>query len=856
MVKSGDFEHKVKIHLGPPRLVLEGVQKALPVSQLRRGGAKRRVKVGRSRSGRRSCCCCCCCGSAFVKNQAKRWRILSNSSCYTCGEIARSSPFRITSMDAKDPRRSSDDPTNEQRSFGSNCLPQSQSQNKISIGILAEPTQKLNSGVKDDEPAFTSAKNEAQCRNLLVENFKQTATKYLPGETAQVCGKEHPFLQNNSNADKQSNDISSQQSGKKAKNNMEKNEELEGATVQETNELNKGKQEEKQGERAAQRSNRTLRMKLSEILETASSPTKKSVSFETPSKVENGLKLEGHFHQNNIKAANSRRDTDTIENDSVGPNANETKRRPVTRLLMKKEATNKPKPVRMTNHPIGNRGDLPNSSIGGRGGGLKRKNIFSFSEDIWSQNVNVASDVNTSTMFYKKGGRHNSGLEQKKNCAFQTTEKRQREKTELPAQKPSSDGRSGNSFDHLSRDEQKDLHPMNGVVKEIHNSPARKKKYQKDVNGPELHGESGLREYLHCFSSKNNEGIHFEDNNLEMGVETPIQNQSRSPCLSAARRKQSEPGAHSPAATEKQPGGKDLTSSSTFWNSKASSFRFDVEPESSDGFEEFKTPTIRKSSFDDKEKLSDGMPQSSAEHDIDSFEDHTIKKEPKPMWTPESDDCETSSFLLRSTKMPHGQGAVRTKEFNSILPSLKGTPESNGLEGPSDAQNGDSLARAVSLFASALEKVRTKMKLLVIKKSVEVLESVAQETELQLQNVESQIATDIEKFTILEEPKRKTLEKKFQEQQECLSVMYQRFKEDMNKHFEDCQKTLEELEIYQREQKGGAGKLKSQHKKLLLQVEEGIGSQISDAERRIMIVAQHKMLQLRHVIREFLSKDN
>ncbi|KAK9167840.1 hypothetical protein Scep_003031 [Stephania cephalantha] len=511
-------------------------------------------------------------------------------------------------------------------------------------------------------------------------------------------------------------------------------------------------------------------MKLSEILETASSPTKRSVSFETPSKVEKGLKLEGHFHQNNIKAANSRLDTDTIENDYVAPNADETKRRPVTRLLMKKEATNKPMSVRMTNHAIGNRGDLPNSSIGGRGRGLKRKNIFSFSEEIWSQNINVASDINTSTMIYKKGERNNSGLDQEKNCAFHA-EKREREKTELPAQKPSAHGRAGNSYDHLSRDEQKDLHPMNGVVKEIHNSPARKKKYQKDVNGSELPGEAGLQEGLHCFSLKNNEEIHFEDNNQQMGVETPIQNQNQnqnhSPlCLSAARRKQSEHGAHSPAATEKQPEGKDLSSSRTFWNSKASSFRFDVEPESSDGFEEFKTPTIRKSPSDEEEKLSDGMPKSSAEHDIDSFEeDHAIKKEPKPARTPESDDYETSLFLLRSTKTPHGQGAVRTKEFNSPLPSLK-------------------------------------------------------------------------------------------EQQECLRVMYERFKEDMNKHYEDRQTTLEELEIYQREQKGGAGKLKSLHKKLLLQVEEGIGSQISDAERRILMVAQHKMLQLRHVVMEFLSKDD
>ncbi|KAK9084474.1 hypothetical protein Scep_030945 [Stephania cephalantha] len=750
-------------------------------------------------------------------------------------------------MDAEDGRRSPDVPANEEKSFASNYLPHSQSQ-KISIGVLVEATPKIISGVKNDEAAF-SARNGAKCRNLLEENFKQTSTKFSSEDTAQVCEKEHPFLQTNSNAYKKPNNISSEQSRNKARN-MEKNEELAGATLQESNELNRRKQEEKQGERAAQRSNETLRMKLSEILGAASSPTKKSVSFETPNKTENSLKLEGHFDQNNIKAANSRRDTDTIENDSMSPDPNETKRRPVTCLLMKKKGTNKPKPVQMTSRAIGNRGKVPHSSIGGCG--LKRKNIFSFSEEIWSQNMHVASDVDTYTIFYKKGKRGSSGLEEKRNCAFQTTEKREREKTELLAQKSSSHGRAGKFHDHLYQDDQKDLQSMDGVAKEIHNSPARKKKYQKeDVHGLELHGGTGQEE------------IHFKDDNQQIGVETPIQNQKCSPCSSTPRSKQNECGAHSPVAAAKQPKGKDLSASRAFCNSKASSFRFDVEPEFSDGFEEFKTPSIRKSPSEEEEKLSDGTPQSSAEHDIDSFaEDPTIKKGPKPMWTPQSDDCETSSFLLRSTKMPRGQGVIQTKEFTSPLPSLKefaGTQHSNGLEGHSDAQNGDSLARAVALFASALERVKAKMKLLEIKKSAEVLASVMEETKLQLQNFESQIAKDVEKFTILEESKRKALEKKFQEQQECLSIIYEKFKEDMNNHFEDCQRTLEELKIYQREQKGGAGKLKSLHKKLLLQVEEGVGSQISDAERRILMVqkvAMHKMLQLRHVIMMFLSEDD
>ncbi|OVA16610.1 hypothetical protein BVC80_1543g42 [Macleaya cordata] len=92
------------------------------------------------------------------------------------------------------------------------------------------------------------------------------------------------------------------------------------------------------------------------------------------------------------------------------------------------------------------------------------------------------------------------------------------------------------------------------------------------------------------------------------------------------------------------------------------------------------------------------------------------------------------------------------------------------------------------------------------KRGSEILASVAEDIKLQLQNVDSQIQRDIGKFTSLGKSKRKRLETRFQEQQERLKLIQDKFKEEINQHLQDSRSTLDDLEAYQIELKGNAEK--------------------------------------------------
>ncbi|KAF6172275.1 hypothetical protein GIB67_024897 [Kingdonia uniflora] len=216
------------------------------------------------------------------------------------------------------------------------------------------------------------------------------------------------------------------------------------------------------------------------------------------------------------------------------------------------------------------------------------------------------------------------------------------------------------------------------------------------------------------------------------------------------------------------------------------------------------------------------------------------------IWSPEINNPVKPSFMFRPSKRLCSEEGIGITEI-SPSPSQKCTQKSNDLLGASDQSHEDGLSRAVAIFALALEKLKTKMELQTSKKSSEILASVAEKIQLQLQNVETQIQTDM-KFTNLGKSKRKRLESRFQEQQERLNLIRQKLIEEVNQHLQDSKNTFEELESYHRELKGNAEKQKASHKKLLLQVEEAIGTQLTDAERRIMTLqkASEPLISSKH----------
>ncbi|XP_057965565.1 meiosis-specific protein ASY3 [Malania oleifera] len=209
---------------------------------------------------------------------------------------------------------------------------------------------------------------------------------------------------------------------------------------------------------------------------------------------------------------------------------------------------------------------------------------------------------------------------------------------------------------------------------------------------------------------------------------------------------------------------------------------------------------------------------------------------------PKTGTPEKSNFMLHPTKR------LRTHQE---------TERSDELHVPSEQDHGDGLARAVSLFALSLERVKSRIKSVASKKSSEILMSAAEGIYLQLQNVNSQIQKDVGKLTSLNKSNRKCLEAKFQEQQVVMRKIHERFKDEVVQHLQDCRSTLEGLEAHRKEFNWTIERRKASHMKLLAQVEEAIEMQLNDAEIRITTVhklVREKMLQLKHVFAECLKE--
>ncbi|KAK9747554.1 hypothetical protein RND81_02G000200 [Saponaria officinalis] len=174
----------------------------------------------------------------------------------------------------------------------------------------------------------------------------------------------------------------------------------------------------------------------------------------------------------------------------------------------------------------------------------------------------------------------------------------------------------------------------------------------------------------------------------------------------------------------------------------------------------------------------------------------------------------------------------------------------------SEANADDGLARVLSLLGLALEKVKSKMALATNRRCLDILMSAAEEIHSQLQDVESQIQTDLGKLTCLETSKRKHLEIKLQEQQEQLMAVYEKFKEDIHKYLQECRGAVEGLETQHVEVKGTVEKQKASHRKLVLQAEAAVENHLVHAQQKIMSVqktGKKKMQQLKVTVGECIK---
>ncbi|GMH09895.1 hypothetical protein Nepgr_011736 [Nepenthes gracilis] len=158
---------------------------------------------------------------------------------------------------------------------------------------------------------------------------------------------------------------------------------------------------------------------------------------------------------------------------------------------------------------------------------------------------------------------------------------------------------------------------------------------------------------------------------------------------------------------------------------------------------------------------------------------------------------------LCRNKLLHCHEGVEYTESSPTLWSPKVNGRSGGILKESSEQNQeDGLARVVALFVSSVERVKSKMMSVTRNRCSDILIDAAEEIHQQVEIVESQILTDITKLTNLSKSRRKHLETKFQEQQEQLKLIHEKFKEEINQHLQDCKTTVEGLEAQQIEMRG------------------------------------------------------
>ncbi|KAJ6320064.1 hypothetical protein OIU78_015454 [Salix suchowensis] len=300
----------------------------------------------------------------------------------------------------------------------------------------------------------------------------------------------------------------------------------------------------------------------------------------------------------------------------------------------------------------------------------------------------------------------------------------------------------------------------------------------------------------------------------------------------------------------------------TLWNSNAGCFASNIQTESPDAAAELMdSPSNKTSAVKGERAVEGGLSESSPEGGYsESSEDNSplVKgRREGENRSSETATAEKSKFMLHPTKRFCNQKGEKVRVFSPSPPSPTGIVETELTPEISEQNQGGELERVILLFVMALENFQKKMKMETRKKSSDILMSVSEEIHVQLQNIESQIQTDLGKLSSVSKSKRKRLESRFEEQQEQLNLIHDRFKQDIYQHLQECKITLDGLESHQIDFKGTAKKQKASHQKLLMQAEEAVRTQLDDAQRRIVAVqkaTREKMLQLRYAVGQGLNE--
>ncbi|XP_038902844.1 meiosis-specific protein ASY3 isoform X2 [Benincasa hispida] len=772
-----------------------------------------------------------------------------------------------------------DDPLSDCRSFGSNCHPSSQSR-KISIGIMVESptngkcrsTKELKSMVPNAEVLFSRLENSTkgnwkekdtrtfgtnvksklseapqQCtspwvstrslkRNAPLMDIPSGAERMFHSPT--TCGrqnkghglKEPPatcsvrsfanqssMLKSGNSKEKNFDEANCQMEGVRDTTN-EKLHEFAFATM---TEVRSDKMVIEDQANKSENRTETLKMKLWEILGTVSVPNDQHSECQNHEQDVNQLITEEIVVQKHERAVRFKNNSDTIETDSE--NSGQTLKRPIVRSIARKRSHIFVQ-SRKSKTPSGNKGKH------------QEGNVFIF--EGGPEDTHVAINGPSTMCTRKKSGEKSFKFQPRKILFPQKEEKmgtfpKPTGIEELaPQEKPSSfrevQGFHSSPVNHVTveKDERKGFNQFPQMDKTV--SPG-------NFHSPADYGQQGGID--NAFLDK--------DVDPQSRIESPTFRMKTPVCSSPS----STPKADKVVCESSSPGSvgeilstRNICSFRKLRTSEEDCDRSNVKPHFSEDDKEIEHSPLEKASADLTKGAADYRLSDSSSEDA-SYESYAEDSSQRDTLSPEIGSIKKFKSMLRPAKRARN---VENDEFD-----FNGPRESSWAEEILFPNEEDGLARAAKLFLSELEKLKSKISSISIEKSSEVLLSVAESIHLQLQNVESQIQTDMVKLLSFGKSRRKDLETKFEEQQQQLNRINKKFKEEVNQHLQDCRNSLQELEAQQIEFKGIMEKKKASHRNNLLQVEEEVDMQLKDAQRRIEAIhksGRGKILQLKQAI--------
>ncbi|KAJ0987417.1 hypothetical protein J5N97_005773 [Dioscorea zingiberensis] len=725
---------------------------------------------------------------------------------------------------------------------------------KVSIGITVDEHQKIgsNHARKDDCGALPPLRRTSLSQEKVIEEKNKPVT-IRPVEEKQVVNEkqraatcssaecqETPTMKPFHFRAKLNSALQSEGGGKKSDDvvygkSSGNTKTVEEAAMQEIGVA--GTRSTAKSDKVPSCNTEALRTKLWEILG-VSTQEKQTANLPGPDDSSKHSNIDPKDKSQMAEAAKHKENSDTIEDDTENPN--QTVKRPLTRSLTKKKAA--PKTVPKMQHEFNH----IRKSLSSPSRGLKLKfqeNIFSFHEREGRNGISGCASKGQSASSNRKNiKRKKAGIDPQKESFPQETHSEKCRKTNEKNQivKPAikASPRSKNAGDHPCRPcQSKEVSRTYEVRKS--NQTLEASKSNEDGKGNQTSHIEDARENFNSLPLGNSKEIPENADSMFLKVKTNSYESLKTPSVRRNENLQKKPtsppwttvddfqsptlamdgtppfstsktpdkGLLSPGLAQPKTFGRRLFSSGSSDDSGPNSgSEMDTDPsDNSGGISPLLNPTVGQAVEKEIEKPLSQSP--TEECNAWSFEADVVANKGFKQMDGSSGNATSRKkypFSLRHTKRFHNLEDLKIGKIepSSPAPTAPSRTHKNTIANEaSDLYPKDSLERATVQLALILERFNAKIKSHTSKKSSEILMSAADKLCVKLQDVESEIQADLVKFASANKLKRKHLEAKFEDKQEQLRSVHDKFKEDVKQHLLDYKNNIEEFQADQMELK-------------------------------------------------------